>query len=96
MSPLTYKVINLHFFKHCGTLNSHLFLNNLTNAFSTVSIIDIILLKAFKVQIHPPNPHIVKKVTWIPLIFYWIKCNTDEVSIGTPSIMTCGSNVQGS
>lgn len=40
MDPLTYKILNLHFFKQCGTSNSYSYLNNFLFIFSLFSYLD--------------------------------------------------------
>lgn len=51
---------------------------------------EFLILKAFKVNIHPCKAPIIKQVDWHPPFVGWIKCNSDGASRGNPGISACG------
>ncbi|GAU37904.1 hypothetical protein TSUD_163410 [Trifolium subterraneum] len=57
---------------------------------SSNSIRDFIVLKHFKVSIHPPKIPLLKEVLWQPPLVNWIKCNIDGAAKGNPGIAACG------
>jgi ribonuclease HI len=54
------------------------------------SIVDFQILKAFKVNNHPPRAPRIIEVIWHPPIIGWVKCNTDGSSSGNPGPSACG------
>ncbi|CAJ2637271.1 unnamed protein product [Trifolium pratense] len=73
--------------------NSVRFKNVKPNLSSVISLIismaDFVILKFFKVNLHPPKaPNIVEVIRTPPLIGR-VKCNTDGSSFGNPGMATC-------
>ncbi|XP_045802493.1 uncharacterized protein LOC123896099 [Trifolium pratense] len=54
------------------------------------SIKEFSILKHFGVDCHPPPPPSNKQVNWIMPPSFWVKCNTDGASRGSPGISSCG------
>ncbi|XP_045799496.1 uncharacterized protein LOC123893739 [Trifolium pratense] len=54
------------------------------------SIKEFSILKHFGVDCHPPPPPSIKQVNWIMPPSFWVKCNTDGASRGSPGISSCG------
>lgn len=61
---------------------------NNTSKASNSFVKDLITLKKFYVNIHPPKPVSIKEVFWSPPYFDWIKCNTDGAATSITS--ACG------
>jgi ribonuclease HI len=52
------------------------------------SIVDFQILKAFKVNNHPPHAPRIIEVIWHPPIIGWLNCNIDGSSLGNPDSST--------
>ena len=63
---------------------------NNTSKAACNSITEFSILKTFNIAIHPPKAPRIIEVLWHPLIFDWIKCNTDGAASGIPSKAACG------
>ena len=50
---------------------------NGTRKVSSNTISDFVILKAFNINLHPRNAHVIKEIMWQPPIIDWIKCNFD-------------------
>jgi len=57
---------------------------NITALTSRSSISEFVILKHFDVKIKPPKPQIIKEAIWATPFANWVKCNTDEASLGNP------------
>jgi hypothetical protein len=53
---------------------------NKTKLTLTITMIEFIILKYLKVDIHPPKEPTIKEVFWPPPLSLWIKGNIDGVS----------------
>ncbi|GAU25589.1 hypothetical protein TSUD_260230 [Trifolium subterraneum] len=62
---------------------------NFTSLTSGPSISDFAILKYFKVSIHQPKALKIVEVIWAPPLCGWVKCNTDDTSVGNPDIAAC-------
>jgi len=58
--------------------------SNKTNLTSVVDITEFVLLKALKVNIHPPKAPLIKEVIWNPPIQNWINVNIDGALTKNP------------
>ncbi|CAJ2678215.1 unnamed protein product [Trifolium pratense] len=54
------------------------------------SMQDFMILKAFKVHLHPPKAPTIKDIIWQPPTHFWVKCNSDGAALGTPGLASCG------
>jgi len=50
---------------------------NATRKVSSNAISNFVILKAFNINLHPRNAHVIKEIWWQAPIFDWIKCNSD-------------------
>jgi len=50
---------------------------NNTNKTSVVDITEFVILKALKINIHPPRAPIIKEEIWLPPLANWLKVNTN-------------------
>ena len=48
------------------------------------------ILKAHKINIHPPRGPLIIEVLWQPPLFSWIKANTEGDVVRNPSKVACG------
>jgi ribonuclease HI len=62
----------------------------LTKNFSSNSMSDFLILKAFNVCTHPSKAPVIREVLWQPPLLDWIKCNTDGAAHGSPGLSACG------
>jgi ribonuclease HI len=58
---------------------------NMTNLTYYSSMTDFVILKTFRVNIHPHKAPSIKEVLWAPPLSNWIKCNTDGSSTSSAS-----------
>lgn len=58
---------------------------------SAASMTEFVIMKTFKVNIHPPKAPSIKEVIWQPPIQQWIKLNTDGAMIKNPCRASCAS-----
>lgn len=63
---------------------------NCTTGSMKSSMSEFLVLKQFSISIHPSTAPCIKQVDWTPSPCYWIKCNTDGASRGSPGISACG------
>lgn len=63
--------------------------NNTTKT-SAVDMTEFRILKALKINIHPPKAPSIKEVLWQPPIINWLKVNTDGAVTKNPSKAACG------
>lgn len=63
---------------------------NNTNKTSAVDMTEFRILKALKINIHPPKAPSIKEVLWHPPIFNWLKVNTDGAVTKTPLKLVVG------
>jgi len=49
-----------------------------------------VILKALKINIHPPRDPIIREVIWKPPIANWWKINTDGALVRNPQKSACG------
>jgi len=66
---------------------------NNTKLCSSVNMQEFVILKAFKVNIHPPEAPIIKEVIWTPPLpptFNWLMVNTDGAVVKNPTRASCG------
>jgi len=54
---------------------------NKTKLAASINMREFSVLKAFKVDIHPPKAPFIKEVIWVSPPWHWIKCNTSGASI---------------
>ncbi|PNY17703.1 ribonuclease H [Trifolium pratense] len=54
------------------------------------SMQDFMILKAFKVHLHPPKAPTIKDIIWQPPTHFWVKCNSDGAALGAPGLASCG------
>ncbi|GAU22346.1 hypothetical protein TSUD_106740 [Trifolium subterraneum] len=86
VSLLNFKLGSLPF----NYLGVPIFKGNNSKQSSSNSIRDFIVLKHFKVSIHPPKIPLLKEVLWQAPLVNWIKCNIDGAAKGNPGIAACG------
>ena len=51
---------------------------------------EFVILKAFRISIHPPKAPIIKEVVWHPPVVNWLKVNTDGAVTKSPHKAACG------
>lgn len=61
-----------------------------TSKTAAASMTEFVILKAFRINIHPPKAPSIKEVLWQPPIFHWIKANTDGVMVKNPTRAASG------
>jgi ribonuclease HI len=71
-------------------LSSTAFSGNHTKKTAAVDMTEFRILKALKINIHPPNAPTIKEVIWAPPITSWLKVNTDGAVTRNPSKAACG------
>lgn len=54
----------------------------LSKGFLSYSMLEFSFLKSFDVDIHPPKPHLIKRVDCCPPLAGTIKCNEDGLAKG--------------
>jgi ribonuclease HI len=62
---------------------------NATSLSTSSAMSDFCVLKAFKVDNHPPKAPKIIEVFWMPPSFSWTKCNTDGAALGCPGQASC-------
>jgi ribonuclease HI len=74
-----------------GLIQAGTFLSgNNTRKVSSNSVKDLLFLKKFDINLHPPRPPLVKEIIWHPPLPSWLKCNIDGASHGNPGASSCG------
>ncbi|KAI5423949.1 hypothetical protein KIW84_030244 [Lathyrus oleraceus] len=78
------KPLQMRFFSQVSILGI------LSKSSASISIKYFVLLKAFKLDIPPPTPQLVKEAIWSPPILNWMKGKSDGTSTGNPSMTSYG------
>lgn len=65
-------------------------IGNKTKKVAAINMAGFELLKAFKIQIHPTKPPLIKEIIWQPPCLNWIKANTNGAMIKNPTKASCG------
>src|ERR1044072_9095692 len=61
-----------------------------TNKSASPDIREFMILKLFKIDIHPPKAPDIKEVIWCPPLISWVKVNTDGAATKNPQNASAG------